>query len=618
MPTFEWLELLRSDLARDLASADRFGVARALILSAKVDPERLELIRWIGLVHITSAAGIHLWLIYISTEAGVRRLVTQLGITPRGDGWIVVWRWAALGVWALLWGLAGLRVGMMRPLVLIALKELARVGGWRWSPFTALGLALGLDCAAEWIVRMTGGDVTPFMGRLHYALSVGGAVVGWLAIARRGESGGRPSLLESHLAITLGSWLPIALLEIVTTGWVKWTVPILNLVSYPLVVWPLYALGLPAYILFRALGHASEAAQVLEWITLWVTGALDLMIQSVLSAQDLGPAIQNVGLSAAIFGMALAALMALIIRRIGPRSDRFWAMAGTSCVILAFAHYVSLGAGKDLVIQLDVGQGDAALWVDSMGAARMIDVGSSRAGSPARWLDRLGGLGVLELHSIAITHLDEDHVGGLMDLMPVLPIGRVCTSKGQLSTRRGDSLIESAQAASVRVSTWDAPCGFPSVLQGAEVRLSPRRRRKKAPQEIPANQAMNGIAIRLTDGRWWLSLGDADKKQELRWIDDLGRMIGNDPVILKVSHHGSKTSSAPELLQSLNIQEAWISAGLFNRYGHPAPGVMAEYRRQGIPTRATLVEGNLSTRAGKPKIPVRGAGGPRRPQRYPQ
>jgi competence protein ComEC len=47
--------------------------------------------------------------------------------------------------------------------------------------------------------------------------------------------------------------------------------------------------------------------------------------------------------------------------------------------------------------------------------------------------------------------------------------------------------------------------------------------------------------------------------------------------VLLVPHHGSKTSSTPEFLQALNPKLALVQAGYRNRFGHPAPAVVARY-----------------------------------------
>jgi competence protein ComEC len=73
--------------------------------------------------------------------------------------------------------------------------------------------------------------------------------------------------------------------------------------------------------------------------------------------------------------------------------------------------------------------------------------------------------------------------------------------------------------------------------------------------------------------------GDIEAAQEAALVQ-----AGLSPVHwLLVPHHGSKTSSTEPFLQALQPRLALVQAGYRNRYGHPAPPVLARYRDQGIP-----------------------------------
>jgi competence protein ComEC len=75
-----------------------------------------------------------------------------------------------------------------------------------------------------------------------------------------------------------------------------------------------------------------------------------------------------------------------------------------------------------------------------------------------------------------------------------------------------------------------------------------------------------------------LLTGDIEAPQELALVQ-----AGLSPVdVLLVPHHGSKTSSSVVFLQALQPRWGLVQAGYRNRYGHPAPGVVAAYQAQGI------------------------------------
>jgi competence protein ComEC len=72
--------------------------------------------------------------------------------------------------------------------------------------------------------------------------------------------------------------------------------------------------------------------------------------------------------------------------------------------------------------------------------------------------------------------------------------------------------------------------------------------------------------------------GDIEAAQELALVQ-----AGLSPVdVLLVPHHGSKTSSTPAFLEALRPRWGLLQAGYRNRYGHPAPEVVARYQQLGI------------------------------------
>jgi competence protein ComEC len=84
-----------------------------------------------------------------------------------------------------------------------------------------------------------------------------------------------------------------------------------------------------------------------------------------------------------------------------------------------------------------------------------------------------------------------------------------------------------------------------------------------------------------------LLAGDIEARQELSLVE-----VGLRPVdVLLAPHHGSKTSSSLPFLQALEPRIVLVQAGYRNRFGHPAPEVVARYAQQG----SQLVE---STRCG--------------------
>ena len=91
-------------------------------------------------------------------------------------------------------------------------------------------------------------------------------------------------------------------------------------------------------------------------------------------------------------------------------------------------------------------------------------------------------------------------------------------------------------------------------------------------------------------GETFLFTGDAGVAVEKRIIED---NPGLRCTILKVGHHGSKTSTSSEFLQTLKPREAIVSVGAKNTYGHPDPGVISRLKEAGIRIRRTDEEGSI-------------------------
>ena len=98
------------------------------------------------------------------------------------------------------------------------------------------------------------------------------------------------------------------------------------------------------------------------------------------------------------------------------------------------------------------------------------------------------------------------------------------------------------------------------------------------------------------DGREWSALfpGDLERDGEEAWLaGGIGRVT-----ILKVPHHGSRTSSTPEWVERVRPRVALVSAGERNRHRHPSPETLRRYRRVGTWVLRTDQEGAIRITAG--------------------
>jgi competence protein ComEC len=90
-------------------------------------------------------------------------------------------------------------------------------------------------------------------------------------------------------------------------------------------------------------------------------------------------------------------------------------------------------------------------------------------------------------------------------------------------------------------------------------------------------------------GRSALLTGDIEREQEAALVALSGEALHSD--VLVVPHHGSRTSSTGAFLDAVHPRIAVFQAGYRNRFGHPAPDVLARYRERGIAIRITTTCG---------------------------
>jgi len=223
------------------------------------------------------------------------------------------------------------------------------------------------------------------------------------------------------------------------------------------------------------------------------------------------------------------------------------------------------------VHMLDVGQGDATLLEVPKGRAILVD-GGGFVGSPVDpgqrvivpWL-RAHRHERLEI--VALSHPHPDHFGGLLSVAEQVPIGEFWdTGQGQAEGAGPvyEALLTTLRARGVPILRPPRLCGKPRRLGEVTLEvLAP------CPSYVPRRDANdNSLVIKVTHGaRSFLLTGDAELHQEHELVARYGPKLEAD--VLKVGHHGSRTSTTPEFLAQVRPRFATISCGVRNRFGHP-------------------------------------------------
>lgn len=238
------------------------------------------------------------------------------------------------------------------------------------------------------------------------------------------------------------------------------------------------------------------------------------------------------------------------------------------------------------VTVFDVGQGDATFIETPGGNQILVDGGPderilAKLGEAMPFWDRSVDL-------LVLTHPHADHLAGLIAVLRRYDIGVVMVSGATHTTPEYEewgkllrelALPVVAATAGQRVDAGDGV--VLDILSPAEEAVV------SASHPHDAN-----IVARLAHGETTMLLtGDAEKMLEYRLLFESPALLDSD--ILKVGHHGSKTSSTEAFLKAVSPDLAVISAGRKNRYGHPHAEVIERFKTFGIPVRRTDIDGDI-------------------------
>lgn len=531
--------------------------------------------RHAGVYHILSVSGLHVQFV-------LRSLTTLLGRLRVPKRASTAFALLALPFYGLL---TGMRPPVLRAVIMAVPPNVAPYLQRRPDPPTSLALA------AIAVVGWWPGSVLDPGFHLSF-----GATVGLMVFSTRVQAalGFLPTGLASALSVTVAAQLTV--FPVVAREFQE--ISLVSLAVNPLVV-PLtgYAtgLGLAGMIAGCLVTPFGTLVNLPNRLILY----LAMTITSL--AAGMPGAFWYVCPPRAATSLTYYAVLFLLWRAFPPETiacrcgrTRLAAAVIASALALSLVHAAETAPPRGLeLVFLDVGQGDAIVIRCPGGGVTLVDAGGpARAGRPSAGekvvLPALRWLGVRRLNAAMITHLHDDHYGGMPAVLERLECPRVIVPphRAEQAVRAGipQRLIAEAAAGyswvdgGVLFEVLHPPAASSdpggSGTTGADA--AGQDAGGEAEEDVPEND--RSIVLRMTYGATRVLLtGDVGAGVERSLIDG-GDNLGAG--VLKVGHHGSNGSSSAEFLAAVGPRYAVVQVGP-NNHGLPGTRAISRLRATG-------------------------------------
>ncbi len=561
------LARLDDGLARGGASARARALAAAVILGERerVDPDDHRRLVDGGAAHVLAVSGLHMTAVIGLLGAALQRL----GLGPRRAALVVL---LGIPAYALL---LPLRPSVVRAALMGLCLPAARLLGRGAEPLNLLGgagllmLTLRPDSSGDAGFALSFA-VTAAL--LHLGVAAGPEAAGgwrWRALG-----------LVRASAVATAAGMPITAYHFAR---VTPAAVLVNLVAVP-----------AAVVLVGACAAATLLAAVHPLLAAPLAPVTVLAVEALFAAVAWPPLLPagHLLVPPGRPGLVVASLAALFAARRGPgrlrRGLLAAALLGQMLIMAGCLPPAPLPPGVLSLRILDVGQGDALLVGLPAGGALLVDggglAGSVRDTGRDVVLPALRAAGVRRLRAVVLSHPHHDHGGGLGAVLEEMAVDELWLS----SLAPGDSLtaalVDRALARGVAVR---------SLRRGDKLERGGALVVCLAPGQGSRPRAANdaSLVLRLTAGHGHLLLaGDMEARGEADLV-----AAGLEPaVLLKVPHHGSRSSTTEALLTALSPEVAAISVGRANPWDHPDPGVLARLARHGATVLRTDQDGAVT------------------------
>ncbi|MEX2461786.1 MAG: DNA internalization-related competence protein ComEC/Rec2 [Paenibacillaceae bacterium] len=616
---WNWLQLLRYNdqfrgfLAHKLEQLfpeSQAGYMKSLLIGLRVDldPEQFQQFSNLGLTHILAISGMQVAVFC----AVVLWILRKLRFTKETGLLIVI---ALLPFYVLFTGSSPsvVRAGLMAMIALYAVRrnwlkdglKLLCLVGWLmllWNPYALLDVSFQLSFAVT------------------YGLIVG---VPWVSSLLPKQKTMNLTLAVTLVAQTIS--FPLTIYYFNQFSLLSWLANIILVPFISFAVTPIATVALITSLVSMSLGKGiAWLAALSNRLTFWLTAELDSWssFHMIWSSPSLAWMIAYYTLIAVVIGCLVRWKAGREAKREGVYIRFILQSRGVSIAVICnllclflllwYGYHPEMWRNGGQVQFIDVGQGDAILIRTPSNKYILVDGGGTlvfrKQGD--EWKQRkkpyevgkntlvplLKKRGVHQLDYLISTHEDTDHIGGLQAVIEQIPV-RNFIFNGTLKPNLGvEKLFKTALDLNIPLEVGHAALKlrvdsktiihflYPIKQENEIVDTDNAQQFYRLSVEKKQNNDCLVFLLEMYHSRF-LFTGDMEKNSEndvLEYLSDMDSKSSHSIDVLKVAHHGSKTSTSEDWLDFWLPKQAVISVGEHNTYGHPTEEVLTRLAEHDI------------------------------------
>lgn len=546
---------------------------KAMLLADRrsLSEETVEQFRVLGIVHVLSISGLHIQFLI----NGFRRVLLKLGITRESTHWFLLLILPLYGI------LAGFGASIFRAVIQTVLSIVFMKIGRPQEAIDYWALTLLLAIMIQPTIIYGIGF------QLSYLLSGLLLMFNHTILKKEGSLWKKTILLS--LMINLAS-IPILTYHFYEFPWGTF---LANLLVIPLFTWGVLPL-LATVLLFSILFSGTP-------LFIWLNEGSNQFIRGlewgIRSSESLPFSTFVTGRLSLFAYMTMCVALWIIFYGI-EKEQKVMRSTVVGVVLFSFAIFSERYSPIGQVVMLDVGQGESIVVKEPYGQQTyLIDTGGQVSWwEKEEWQEQeapfslgkdtvvpaLKALGVDHLDVIYLSHADMDHVGALLDIIEAIPTTTIHGTQATFLDQNIQEILPTLKEDTVELEIITAPMQVDKELF------------LLYPWEVTSGRNEDSLVLYGTIGEYtWLFTGDLEEEGERQLIQRYPQLTTD---ILKVGHHGSQTSTKDFFLKKIQPQEAWISSGVNNQYGHPHPEVLEQLATYEVNTYRTDTHGAIRYR----------------------